>query len=233
MKPIIVISPSVSENGEELKLSRACFDAVSKAGGLGLVTDYKNIDDILKTANGILLSGGGDIEPKLTNDEADNENRGFIFEERDIFELELIRRAVEKKIPVLGICRGMQVAGAAFGGHIIQHFEGHRQEKPKNETSHFVNIKMDSLLYHITGTERLCVNSFHHQAVGDGTRLKISAVSDDGRIEAVEGEDSFLLGVQWHPEYLCENEKQMKIFKAFIEAAGRYKECYGRYFTAL
>lgn len=233
MKPLIIISPSINESEDEIKLSRACFDAVSAAGGFGAAVNYTDIDEIIETADGILLSGGGDIEPSLTGDMPDNIHSGFVCLSRDKFELELVKRAAERKIPVLGICRGMQIIGAAYGHHIIQHFDRHKQTEEKHQTSHCVKIERDSLLYSITKSDRLAVNSFHHQAVAYGDGLKISAVSDDGFIEAVEGtEENFLLGVQWHPEYLCENEKQMNIFKAFTEAAGRYRKCCGRYCSA-
>ena len=78
------------------------------------------------------------------------------------------------------------------------------------------------MLYDIVKTERIPVNSFHHQVAGECPGLNVSAMSDDGWAEAVEGRDGFVLGVQWHPEYLCGDEKQMRIFRALVEAAGRY-----------
>lgn len=222
MRPLIIVSPSVTDDLEEIKLSRVCFRAVEAAGGLALAADYFRADELAERADGILLSGGGDIEPSLSGDEPDREHRGFICLERDRFELELVKRAAEKGIPILGICRGEQVIAAAFGGHIIQHIEGHGQSVTKQETSHYVNIKKNSLLYDIVKTERIPVNSFHHQAAGECPGLNVSAMSDDGWAEAVEGRDGFVLGVQWHPEYLCGDEKQMRIFRALVEAAGRY-----------
>ena len=136
MRPLIIVSPSVTDDLEEIKLSRACFRAVEAAGGLALAADYFRADELAERADGILLSGGGDIEPSLS---------GFICPERDRFELELVKRAAKKGIPILGICRGEQVIAAAFGGHIIQHIEGHGQSVPKQETSHYVNIKKEQL----------------------------------------------------------------------------------------
>lgn len=227
MKPLIIISPSISEDLDEIKLSRACFESVERAGGIGLAADYSDAAELADLAQGILLSGGGDLEPSLTGDEPDEEHQGFICGQRDAFELELVKEAIKRGIPLLGICRGMQVLAAAFGGNVIQHFEGHRQTGPKNETSHHVDIDENSMLYRIIGKKRLEVNSFHHQAAGEKTELKISARSGDGYIEAVEGRgDSFVMGIQWHPEFLCGEHE--KIFKAFVEAAGRYKICCGK-----
>lgn len=231
MKPLIIISPSVNTNEDELRLSRAYFSAVRLSGGTALSADYGDIEELLSIADGILLSGGGDIEPELSNDESDYATQGQISRDRDGFEFELIKRAYERYIPILGICRGMQVIGAAFGSHIIQHMDGHMQNLPKNEASHYVLIDKSSLLYRITERERIMVNSFHHQAVGEGFRGLVSAISHDGYAEAVElpGRD-FVLGVQWHPEHLTNTEENLKLFKAFIDAARRYRRCryYGK-----
>ncbi|MCD8035845.1 MAG: gamma-glutamyl-gamma-aminobutyrate hydrolase family protein [Clostridiales bacterium] len=224
MKPLIVISPSVSGNEEEIKLSRAYFNAVRMAGGWAVVSDYGDIEEILNRANGILLSGGGDIEPSLTGDKYDEQKQGQISRARDSFELELVKKAAEMDMPTLGICRGMQVIGAVFGSHIIQHMEGHMQDLPKDNVSHDITIDKNSLLYTITGKENMEVNSFHHQAVGDGFEGRVSAVAGDGYIEALELTDrGFVLGVQWHPEHLLDREENIKIFKEFIKSAGRYR----------
>ncbi len=224
MKPLIVISPSVSENEGEIKLSRAYFNAVRMAGGWAVASDYCDVEEILDRANGILLSGGGDIAPSLTGDKPNDRKQGQISRARDSFELELVKKAAERDMPILGICRGMQVIGAAFGSHIIQHMEGHMQTLPKDNVAHDITIDKNSLLYRITGKENMAVNSFHHQAVGEGFAGRVSAVAGDGCIEALELVDkSFVFGVQWHPEHLLDREENIKIFKEFIKSAGRYR----------
>ena len=225
MRPLIVVSPSVNVCGDEIKLSTAYGKAIYGAGGFMLVSDYGNMDDILERADGILLSGGGDIDPALTGDKADEKHQGQISKERDRFETKLLKRALKLDMPVLGICRGMQVIGAVGGAHIIQNMDGHMQDADKDKTLHFVNVSEKSLLFGITCCKRLAVNSFHHQAVGKGFKGEISAVSEDGFTEAVEFNDrSFVLGVQWHPEHLLKMNEHFNIFREFIKAADRYGE---------
>lgn len=224
MKPLIIVSPSVNNSEDEIMLSRAYCKAIRLAGGLPLVTDYSNVSDLIKAADGILLSGGGDIDPKRTGDKPDIKSQGQISILRDEFEYNLLDLALKENTPVLGICRGMQVIGAFCGGHIIQNIYGHRQDVERNQTYHKVEIKKDTLLYKIVGKKSLSVNSFHHQAVGKEFSGTISA-SDEGVIEAIElMEKKFVLGVQWHPEYLCEIDEHYNIFKAFVNASGNKGE---------
>jgi len=219
MKPLIIISPSVNNSEEEITLSRAYCRAIRLAGGLPLTTDYSNVGDLIRIADGILLSGGGDIDPQRTDDIPDMKTQGQISKTRDEFEYNLLDLALKEDMPVLGICRGMQVIGAFCGGHIIQNMDGHRQNVDRNQTFHEVEVKKDTLLYKIVGKEEISVNSFHHQAVGQGFSGIVSA-SANGVNEAVELiEKSFVLGVQWHPEYLCEIDEHFNIFKEFINAA--------------
>ena len=220
MKPLVAVSPSVNMNEDEIMLKRAYFSAVFNAGGIPMATDLSGTKEIIKNADGIILSGGGAIDAELTGDVADKATQGQVSRLRDEYEFELMKYAVKNNIPVLGICRGMQVIGAYFGAHIIQHMEGHKQKEEKNVSSHYVNVKDGTLLHKIIGENRLKVNSYHHQAVGKGFRGTISAVSDDGFAEAVEPDgEAFILGVQWHPELLTEYREHQRIFSEFIKAA--------------
>ncbi|GFI62022.1 putative glutamine amidotransferase [Clostridiales bacterium] len=224
MKPLITISPSISTDEKELKVSRAYFEAVRNSGGMPLACDYDSLEYLLAISDGILLSGGGDIEPSLTGDTADFEHQGQISRGRDSFELALVKAAIEQHIPLLGICRGMQIIGAAMGGHIIQHMEGHMQTAPKNQPFHSIAIEKGSLLHKILGKEKTEVNSFHHQAVGSAFPGLISARAEDKTAEALEiSNERFALGIQWHPELLFPSEDSRNIFEAFVRAAGRYK----------
>jgi len=220
MKPLIIISPSVNNSEDELTLSRAYCQAIRLAGGLPLVTDYSNTNDFIKVADGILLSGGGDIDPNRTGDIPDLDTQGQISVARDEFEYNLLGLAIKEDMPVLGICRGMQVIGAFSGGHIIQNIDGHKQNVDRDKTYHEVEIKKNTLLYNIVRKEKISVNSFHHQAVGEGFDGIVSAI-DNNIIEAIElAGQKFVLGVQWHPEYLCGIEEHFRIFKEFVNVSG-------------
>ena len=156
---------------------------------------------------------------------------GKISPERDSFELLLARRAIERKMPVLGICRGLQLINVVLGGTLLQDIytdcaQGailkHWQEAPDWYPVHDVRIKAGSRLHGIYGTETLDVNSFHHQAVKDaGNGLSVVAGSSDGITEAIEGTGSnFIVAVQWHPEDMWpENPVHLRIFEALIEEA--------------
>lgn len=162
---------------------------------------------------GLILSGGVDTHPTFYgSDVLDYPLAPEQFDEgRDQFELDLFRQAMERKIPVLAICRGMQLANIALGGDVIQDLQtGGKSNHRKNEKSdgvHPISIAGNSLLYSITKTVTGLVNSAHHQGLGNiSSHFVVSAVSLDGVVEAIEWKDpsgkGFFLGVQWHPERL-------------------------------
>lgn len=185
--------------------------------------------------DGIVLSGGIDTHPRFYgSDELSYPHAPDQFDEgRDEFELGVLRFALNKRLPVLAICRGMQLVNIALGGDLIQDVEaaGKHDHRRHGETDgmHEVQIVKNSLLHRITGQETGVVNSAHHQALGNvAAPLTISAVSPDGIAEAAEWKEkegkSFLLCVQWHPERLGrlqpENPCSKNIRTAFLEAAG-------------
>ena len=145
------------------------------------------------------------------------------------FELDVARMAAASRLPVLGICGGMQTINVAFGGSLIQDIASqldstlpHRQQAPATHLSHAVEITPKSLLRRIVGRARLLVNSSHHQSVKHvAPHLVMSALAPDGVIEAIESPThAFLLGVQWHPEFLYERYTfHRKLFHAFVKAA--------------
>ena len=148
---------------------------------------------------------------------------------RDAEEILLCKAAFEKKIPVLGICRGLQIMVVSFGGSLYQDLarENGADEHftimyPRNSVTHKIDLKPQSKLTDIFGGKSIGVNSFHHQGVKSvPTNAKVAAESPDHVIEAVEftGGHSFAVGVQWHPEMMYDSKEQMKLFDAFIEAA--------------
>jgi putative glutamine amidotransferase len=240
MKPLIGITPSPSsdEMGHgtfyRYALSRTYVDSIRAAGGVPIVlpTDRHEFNEILPRLDGLLLSGGGDIAPSLFNDDTVHETTYGIDDERDSFELGAFKQAAGVDMPVLCICRGIQVMAVAEGGTLWQDIPTqvgddieHRQQragKTRDDLGHGVSVTADTPLHEIVGAEALEVNSFHHQSVKDpGPALKVAAVASDGIIEALyHPEMRFGLGVQWHPEMLADRHSQhAAIFSAFVQAA--------------
>lgn len=171
--------------------------------------DSQNLDDI-KICDGIVFSGGVDSHPSLYNNHRIDYPRADVFNlTRDEFELKLFDYAKSHQIPVLGICRGMQLINIALGGDMIQDLEekgknNHRSEKGV-DGEHDIVLKKSSLLHSISKMDKGKVNSAHHQGLGRiAEELMVSAVSPDDVAEAIEYKEKlnhgFLLGVQWHPE---------------------------------
>ena len=226
MKPVIGLTCNFDENQGNYILKSYYISSIHQAGGIPIllppVEDETAINEYIKFCNGLIFTGGGDLDPYHWG-ELPRRGLGEINPLRDKFELLLIQNAIKQQIPVLGICRGCQVINVAAGGSLIQDLRGmmsHQQNAPRNYPMHMVFIKNNSILESIIQNNRIRVNSFHHQAVkSPGNGLQISAYSADGVIEAIENINlPFLVGVQWHPECL-EDEYSSKIFKAIIEAA--------------
>lgn len=179
--------------------------------------------------DGLLVSGGNDVDP-LEYGETDAGRCGRIIPQRDKQEKAAIQWAMQRHMPLLCICRGMQILNVALGGSLYQEWSETpgriphmKSNYPMNGVAHFIQIDVGSALSRIVGTGTLGVNSFHHQAVKQvGEQLKAVATAEDGAIEAVEGQGpSFLLGLQWHPEKMYDGPVQQQIFQAFIRACGQ------------
>lgn len=238
-KPVVCLTGSYGEYG--CQLAEAYFDSVLQAGGVPLILPpFEQIDDIeeiLQRVDAIIFSGGGDLNPLMLGEEPERELHS-ITAQRDLQELVLMRRALDKQIPVLGICRGIQVMAAATGGKLIQDIYTsplltqplikHSQQLDRPYASHSISIEPDSLLHSIFGTTRLEVNSFHHQAVANpGPGFRIVAQSPDGVVEAIESTDyKSVLGVQWHPEsFTARPDKPMlPIFQWLVAEAKEYRQ---------
>lgn len=170
--------------------------------------------------SGIVIGGGHDIEPEHYG-EARLAERAYD-PERDLFEMAMIRRAIRDNLPMLGICRGAQLINVVFGGSLHADIRPRRRLTPNVNTTRpvkWVTLDPNSRLARQLGTVRIKVNSLHRQAIdqlGDG--LSVVGRDADGFIQAVEGNFGFLLGVQWHPEYLPYLASARRLFQLFAQA---------------
>ncbi len=216
-RPLIGVTAQIDGDGKRW-IRSTYADAICKTGGVPVFLDYlaeEVLSALCTHLDGILFTGGVDIHPRCYGEEVED-GCGEITEVRDSFELALYRNARERSMPILGICRGMQLLNVAEGGTLWQNMEGHR------DTVHVVHMEADTVLREVLGAQTE-VNSFHHQAVKDvGEGCCIAALAEDGMIEAIIREDAaFWIGVQWHPELLCEDG--CEVFASFVRACARYQ----------
>lgn len=212
-----------------LRLDVRNYEAIINSGGCPMVlaetSDESTLDDYISSIEGLLLTGGGDIDPEYYGEKMDGSIR--IDERRDAFELSLFKKAMEKGIPILGICRGIQIINVAAGGSLHQHIENHNRIDPDgNPRFHNVNITPNTSFHRIFGVPALETNTVHHQSVkATAPGFRVSAVSGDGTIEAIESERGFVIGVQWHPEELYrEFNIYRKLFDAFVSSSSLFKQ---------
>jgi putative glutamine amidotransferase len=202
--------------------------AVAAAGGLPLSLPHLPdlAADMLDAIDALVVTGGAfDVAPSLYGDDATHATVS-LKQGRTEAELSLVRGALERGLPVLGICGGEQLLAVALGGTLIQHIpEGvpdalpHEQPNPRHEPGHAVRIVAGTRLYGIVGAETMQVNSSHHQAVLSAGRAVVNASAPDGVIEGIEAPGAaFCIGVQWHPEFLID-PGDARLFAALIEAA--------------
>lgn len=205
--------------------------AVALSGGLPLPLPHEPelAHQYLELIDGLLITGGAfDVDPSMYG-AADIHDTVVTKNKRTQFEWAMTEGALERDMPVLGICGGQQLLHVVMGGKLIQHIPdsytdclAHEQPNPRNEAGHAVRIKAGTLLHNIVGTDEMHVNSAHHQAVADKPEgIIINALAPDTVLEGIEApEKRFCLGVQWHPEFHID-EGDKKIFDAFIEAAAK------------
>lgn len=236
-QPVIGITGNFSDGN--LMLAPGYYTSILQAGAIPFVIppfdDTETLVNLLDEVDGILLTGGADINPLFLNEEPIKELHN-INPYRDRQELLLTRLAANRQIPILGICRGIQVMNAALGGTLYQDIdvqqEGkrikHSQDMDRAFASHTVTITPDSLLARIMKAEKLPVNSFHHQAVKEpAPGFRVSALAPDGVIEAIEStEHKAMLGVQWHPECFILNQDKymMPLFGWLIKEARLFRQ---------
>lgn len=239
MRPLIGVTTSGHQLANRVDNDRVYLafvtyvDMVRAAGGIPVALvpgPPDEADDLLDRIDGLLLSGGGDIEPARYGG-AQHDTVYGVDPARDVFEIELISAAQRRHFPTLCICRGMQVANVAFGGTLIADiasegpgFLDHRRiSEPAATLSHTVDIEPGTSTAIVTGAGTIEVNSLHHQAVRDlAPSLRITGRSPDGVIEAVAPADADwpMWAVQWHPESLgTDNPVSMALFDALVDAA--------------
>lgn len=236
-KPLIGIMGNLLsiDNGaflgnERVYATDAYVDSIIRAGGAPViippVLNKEALGSIVNQMDGILLSGGYDVDPLLYGEEP-KQKLGFVHRVVDEATIEVIKIAYSKGKSIFGICKGAQVLNVAFGGTVYQdmsYIEGsyikHEQNAPNFRGTHLVTIEKNSKLYKIVGGDIL-VNSYHHQAINDiADGFNVVAVASDGVIEAIEKDDeNFVIAVQWHPEMMSKYDNTMQeLFNSFVSS---------------
>jgi len=236
MQPVIGITAGKENFGN--KISKTCLidkyiQSITLSGGIPLIIPsgipQNQIDTLLSRIDGVLISGGGDIDPVRFNGKP-HQNIYGIDKARDQLEISLIQAVAKNGKPLLGICRGMQAINVALGGDLYTDISDQFPNSlrhdwypnfPRDLLSHDVSINQGTLLHKIIGSSSTRVNSLHHQAIKClSEELIPTAISPDGLVEALESNSHpFLIGIQWHPEWLYEMDHARKLFDAFIFAA--------------
>ena len=233
-KPLIGITTYGRDDANKVSLPAEYSDAVRRAGGIPLLIPpgEEQWTDLLPHLDGIILAGGGDMDPALYAGNH-HETIYMIDPERDNSELTLTNQVIEKGLPTLGICRGMQVINVALGGTLIEHLPdevgedvAHRMP-PREPTIHGVDVMPGSKLADILQSQRIESASWHHQAVRSVAEpLAVTAHAPDGIVEAAELPDHpWLVAVQWHPEITAADDPvQQRLFDALVAVAKEEKE---------
>jgi gamma-glutamyl-gamma-aminobutyrate hydrolase PuuD len=228
----VAVTAGIRPDGDtsRLRLTAAYVTALENAGLIPLIVPPLTSPDaaaaVLDSVAGLVLTGGGDIDPALYGEKR-HEKVHSISAARDATEVALIKEAQERGTPVFAICRGIQILNVALGGTLVQDIPSqcetdiaHDDESARNSRTHEIAVEPDSLIAKAVGTEHLTVNSFHHQSVkrvADG--MRVTARSPDGIIEGLESTNDswWVMAVQWHPEEMTDSTEPWDrgLFKAF------------------
>jgi putative glutamine amidotransferase len=234
MKPLIGINTNFSKPEMEsalLSVRVNYADAVSIAGGVPMLlpplTEDADIERQVNTCDGFILVGGADISPERYN-AVRHPASTVLPHRREEYDFKLISKIMEKRKPFLAICLGCQEINVAMGGTIVQDIADqtsttiqHSKKQAPNLVRHDVDVCTGTILYDLLATTTINTNSAHHQAIDSlGKGMRVSAKCIDGTTECVELTDyPFGLGIQWHPEYLVEEEVHRKLFQALVKAS--------------
>ena len=233
-KPRIGITLDFEQGGGYSKFSWYALrehycTSIQEAGGVALPLphDLEALEEYIDLLDGIVITGGAfDVDPAYYG-EGSAHPTVHLKSDRTNFEWKLIEKALEKNLPILGICGGMQLLNVYFGGTLIQHIPDefstpllHEQPNSRDEPSHLVHLQENTQLHRLSATAEVNVNSAHHQAVKAlGKDLVVNAIASDGLIEGFEHLNyDFCLGVQWHPEFFI-SETDRELFLTFVQKA--------------
>jgi putative glutamine amidotransferase len=241
-RPSIGLTPDFTDSRPDsplayYELKVAYADAVLRAGGLPLVMPYSDepgsVESYLDRLSGLIVTGGAFDVPPEAYGEAPREGLGPLKPGRTAFETALLRAALQRNLPVLGICGGMQLLNVVLGGTLYQdisrelpHTTQHEQKHDRSNPQHPVDVKDGTLLGEAMGRGAVMVNSTHHQAVNKvGEGLVVSAAASDGVVEGIEStQHAFVVGVQWHPELLTQSiPAHGGLYRTFIQKAREYR----------
>ena len=228
--PLIGVTTYGRDEGGRFELPAQYIDAVRRAGGIPMLIapGEQQLLRVLDWLDGLVLSGGGDIDPARYGG-GHHHAIYNVDHERDESEFYIAREAIERRLPTLAICRGMQVVNVAYGGSLIAHLPDAVGERvahrvaPRNPVPHSVTLDPDSKLAAILGETEFSCMSWHHQALDKiPAGFEVVARAPDGVVEAVEHRDyPWLLSVQWHPEITAAQDPiQQRLFDAVVQLAG-------------
>jgi gamma-glutamyl-gamma-aminobutyrate hydrolase PuuD len=227
--PALRRSPILEVDRSLTTLDRAYVDAVTTAEGVPVILPVQSpggAEAVVERLDALILSGGGDVAPERYG-ATRHPAVGGVDEARDAWEVALIAQARQRSLPVLAICRGMQILNVALGGTLIQHLPDHDDGHPHlvpgsfDAASHHVEITPGSTMAKVLDTDAIDVNSLHHQAIDRcADDLVVVGIEEHGIIEAVEHPDEPILGVQWHPELIAHLEPHHRLFTWLVQQAG-------------
>ena len=235
MPPLIGITTGLAAKGPPgAQLNASYLLAVQRAGGVPVLLpphlSPEARDRLLGTLDGLMLTGGGDVNPGRYGEKPAGTNMESVSKERDALEFAAIDAALDRDIPILALCRGAQILNVRFGGSLHQHIPAdvrgstldHAVPQPREGPAHDVEVEVGSLLHRVVRARAFNVNSRHHQAVNQpGYGIQVVARAPDGIVEGIElVARRFVLGVQWHPEDMAGIfDSADRLFAAFVGAA--------------